>query len=273
MPELPEMENYRRLLTNHITNIPIRQITVNREKSINIPADEFSNTLIGAKIIFVERRGKYLIFHMNDGRRLLLHLMLGGLLYMTFDNEARPSRSTQIEIHFGDRVLYFIGLRLGYLHLLTAKETDQALSRLGPDMMGRRMNKDVFIHRAAERRSTLKSMLVNQQAISGIGNCYADEIAFHAGIHPAVKVQQLPSSSLEKLYNSALLVLNDAIEHGGYMELPFSENDDLTGNYNEKCKVYDREGQPCVTCGNPINKLELSGRKVFLCPVCQPENV
>ena len=271
MPELPEMENYRRKLSDRILNIPISKVIVNREKSINVHPDEFQATLIGAKVIFVERRGKHLIFHLNDGRRLLLHLMLGGLLYMAKGEDERPSRSTQIEISFGDRILCFIGLRLGYLHLLTAKETEKALRDLGPELMDRRMTKERFVQLLGTRRGALKSLLVNQHAVAGIGNCYADEIAFDAGIHPSTKVQHLPETSLGRLYDSAVKVLEEATEGGGYMKMPFSTDDRLTGGYDDQCKVYDREGEACVRCGTAIARIEQSGRKAFYCPSCQHE--
>lgn len=82
MPELPEMENYRKLLSQHIINVPISDVIVNREKSINMETEAFRNALIGARVVFVERRAKYILFHLHDGRRLLLHLMLGGILFM-----------------------------------------------------------------------------------------------------------------------------------------------------------------------------------------------
>lgn len=271
MPELPEMENYRKMLSASILNIPISDIVVNREKSINVQPKEFIASLIGTKVIFVERRGKYLIFHLNNGRRLLLHLMLGGLLYLTQADEERPSRTTQIEISFGDKVLNFIGLRLGFIHLLSAKETEEVLSQLGPELLDRRMTKDRFVKLMKKRRGSLKSLLVNQQAAPGIGNCYADEIAFHASIHPASKVQHLSVEKLGQLFESIHHVLKEATDGGGYMEMPFTDDDTLTGQYNDQCKIYDREGEPCVRCGTLIVKTEITGRKAFFCPNCQHE--
>ncbi len=143
MPELPEMENYRRLLSEHIINLPITRVVIHREKSLNVPAEQFIGEVTGLRVIFVERRGKFLVFHMNNGRRLLLHLMLGGMLYYGTE-EDRPDRNTQVEISFGANTLYFIGLRLGYLHLLSAKETEETLKPLGPELLDRRMNKERF---------------------------------------------------------------------------------------------------------------------------------
>ncbi|MBY0009841.1 Fpg/Nei family DNA glycosylase [Paenibacillus typhae] len=270
MPELPEMENYRRLLSQHLINVPITGVTVNREKTINIEAEAFKNALLGARIVFVERRAKHILFHLNDGRRLLLHLMLGGLLYYGTEEE-RPDRTTQVELAFGDKILYFMGLRLGYLHLLSVKESEAAMGKLGPELLDRRMTPERFAALLKGRRGALKSLLVNQQVMAGIGNCYADEIAFEARLLPSVLVQNLSPEAVKRLFDSVRKVLTEATDIGGYMEMPFMAGDTVTGSYNDQCKVYDREGEPCLRGGGNIVKVELSGRKVFYCPDCQHE--
>ncbi|GAB6990079.1 Fpg/Nei family DNA glycosylase [Paenibacillus pini] len=270
MPELPEMENYRRLLSVQIINQPITKVVVNREKSINIQTEDFEKELLGLRTIFVERRAKHLIFHLNNGRRLLLHLMLGGILYYGTE-EDRPKRSTQVEISFGEHTLYFIGLRLGYLHLLTAKEVEEIVAPLGPEPLDRRMTRERFAGLMKGRRGSLKTTLVNQHVIAGIGNCYADEIAYEAKLLPASKVQDLPDEAVNRLYDSIQSVLREALDGGGYMEAPFMEGDELTGKYDDKCKVYDREGESCYRCDGVVNKVELNGRKAFFCPSCQHE--
>jgi formamidopyrimidine-DNA glycosylase len=268
VPELPEMENYRKLLSELILDRTISEVRVERDKSINMDPVVFAEELIGRNVVFVERRAKYLIFHLDNGRRLLLHLMLGGMLYYGTE-EGKPKRTTQVEIQFEDTTLYFIGLRLGYLHLLSARQTEEALDGIGPELLDRRMNAQRFVQIFKERKGTLKTALVNQNIVAGIGNCYADEIAFAAGLRPDVKLQELNEEDLLKLYEAAKMVLTDAAEHGGYMEMPLTADDSLTGGFNELCKVYDREGEACVTCGHPIVKTEISSRKVFYCAHCQ----
>ncbi|KWX70067.1 Fpg/Nei family DNA glycosylase [Paenibacillus jilunlii] len=268
MPELPEMENYRKLLSQHLINVPITGVTVNREKTINMGTPEFTQALLGARIVFVERRAKHILFHLHDGRRLLLHLMLGGLLFYGTEEE-RPERSTQVELVFGDHILYFMGLRLGYLHLLSVKESEAAMGKLGPELLDRRMTPERFAGLLKGRRGALKSLMVNQQVMAGIGNCYADEIAFEARLLPTILVQNLTPEAVVRLYDSVRKVLTEATEIGGYMEMPFMAGDTVTGSYNDKCKVYDREGEPCLRDGGTIVKIELSGRKVFYCPDCQ----
>jgi deoxyribonuclease-4 len=194
------------------------------------------------------------LFHLDNGRRLLLHLMLGGLLYLG-SSEDRPERTTQIEITFGpDLVLYFMGLRLGYLHILSAKEAEEVLAHLGPEPLGRRMNEERFISLLQNRRSSLKTALVNQDIIAGIGNCYADEIAFAAGLRPSAKLQNFDAADFSRLYHAMCEVLVKATEAGGYMEMPVIKGDTLTGGSNDICEVYDRGGETCSRCGDQIVK-------------------
>ena len=272
MPELPEMENYRTLLSERILDRPITGVTIEREKSLNVSTDVFRTALLGNSVVYIERRGKHLIFHLNSGRRLLLHLMLGGMMYLGSE-EDKPDRSTQIELDFSGLKLWFIGLRLGYLHLLTSKETMEALSDLGPDPLDRHMTLEKFTGLLKGRRGTLKSTLVNQHWIAGIGNCYADEIAFIAGITPSSKITGIAASTelTSKLYHAMQSVLREAYQGGGYMEMPLFKEDSHTGGFNDQCRVYDREGEACTRCSGKIRRVELASRKVFYCPDCQTE--
>lgn len=272
MSELPEMENYRVLLSGKILDKPMTEITVNREKFINMEVENFRSQLLGSSVVYIERRGKHLIFHLNSGKRLLLHLTLGSILYLASPDES-VKHPAQVEIEFGAQRLLFIGLRLGYLHLLAAKETNEALADIGPEMLDSRMSMEIFSACLSGRRGSLKSTLVNQHVLAGIGNCYADEIAFAAELAPASKIQNITASTelVGKLYEAARSVLREAYTYGGYMETPLFQGDTQTGGFNERCQVYDREGEPCLRCGGTIRKEEQAGRKVFYCPDCQCE--
>lgn len=269
MPEWPEMENYRKLLNDRISGRTITSVTVNRARTINEPEDAFIGSLTGTRILFVERRGKQLIFHLDDGYRLLLHLMLGGWLACGAEGP-KKDEAFQVILGFdnGDH-LYFGGLRLGYLHRLSAKQTIERLKDLGPDPFDPRLTPEMFRTRLAARRGKLKAVLTDQKLVAGIGNCYSDEICFDAHLHPAAAVPSLNEEAIGRLYASMRNVLSDAALHGGYMDKPLTQDDKLTGGYDKLCRVYDRENQPCVRCRTPIVKGELSGRKMFYCPHCQ----
>ncbi|WP_276351410.1 Fpg/Nei family DNA glycosylase [Cohnella caldifontis] len=269
MPEWPEMETYRRLLNDRLCGRKIVRATVNRAKSINEPEDAFVAGVTGTRILFVERRGKQLVFHLDDGNRLLLHLMLGGWLACGPEGP-KEDDAFQIILEFDDGDhLYFGGLRLGHLHRMSAKQANEELKPLGPDPFDPRLTPDAFRSRLAARRGKLKSVLTDQKLVSGIGNCYSDEICFDAFVYPGTAVPSLDGETVERLYGSMKKVLAEAASYGGYMDKPLTPNDRLTGGYDSRCRVYDREGEPCVRCGTPIVKEELAGRKMFYCPHCQ----
>ncbi|UVI33686.1 Fpg/Nei family DNA glycosylase [Paenibacillus spongiae] len=270
MPEWPEMEYYRNQLAARIAGQPIVGVQVTRPKSINVSSEQFEAELLNRTVWFVERRGKMLVFHLDSGKRLVLHLMLGGLIQFAAADEP-TERTVQVAIRFPAGELRFIGLRLGYIHLLTAKETEAQLGKLGPDPFDKRLTLERFTQRFAGKRGTLKSTLVDQHVISGIGNCYADEIAFTAGVRPDAKVTEMEPQTWERLYAAMHEVLTDALNHGGYMEMPLTANDTLIGGYNERCRVYDRGGESCLVCGTTIVQGEIGSRKMFYCPTCQKE--
>lgn len=268
MPELPEMETYKILLGQKLSGQTITAIEVNREKSINITPGQFSNELINKRITSMDRRGKHLIFNLDTGKSLLLHLMLGGWMYLGSEDD-QPERTKQVILSFGNRKLYFIGLRLGWLHLLSRNELEERLSELGPEPLSEGFNEAVFMERFKAKKGTLKTALANQEFIAGIGNCYSDEICYSAGILPYRKIQDLTDAELKALYMAIKNILPEAIQAGGYMENPLFKGDNLTGGYNNQCLVYDESGKPCRRCGNLIVKDEISSRKAFYCPNCQ----
>ncbi|MFT4414061.1 DNA-formamidopyrimidine glycosylase [Fredinandcohnia humi] len=268
MPELPEMETYKNLLQMKVTGQQIVAVEVNREKSINTPVSQFSKELLGTRIIQIHRRGKYLLFELETGKILLLHLMLGGLMYIE-DKTDIISRTKQVILSFSSHKLVFIGLRLGYLHLHDSTSVKGEIADLGPEPLHSDFTHSFFESLLESKRGMLKTTFVNQKFIAGIGNCYSDEICFVAGLLPTRKINTLKKDEIKKLYNSISTVLKEAIHFGGYIELPLFKDDQLTGGYNDKCKVYDREGENCVRCGNTIVKQTVSSRKVFFCPNCQ----
>jgi len=268
MPEWPEMEHYRRLLMERIGGRRITGVDIARPQSVNVDPGDFARGTVGATVWYVERRGKFLLFHLDNGKRLLLHLMVGGSLFYGTDEE-KPDRSAQITLRFPEGNLYFLGLRLGYLHLLSVKEANTKLQELGPDPMDRRLDARAFAARFAGRRGMLKPALTDQSAVAGIGNCYADEMLHMAGIRPDVPVPRVDAEGWRRLHGAMRTVLEAAAANGGYMETPMYKGDTQTGRAAALLQVYDREGEPCPKCGGSIARIELSGRKTFFCPACQ----
>ncbi len=268
MPELPEMETYKNLLQLKIAGYTIKSVEVNREKSINIAVSKFTNELVNNKITQIHRRGKHLIFDLSNGKKLLLHLMLGGLMYIESDGNT-ISRTKQVILNFGTQSLCFIGLRLGYLHLLSSEQVEEELSDLGPEPLQPSFTIQAFEKLIESKRGMLKTTLIDQHFLAGIGNCYSDEICFASELLPTRTFDTLDATQVNKLYKSITSVLQEAIQVGGYIEQPLFREDQLTGGYNQICKVYDREGESCVRCNSQIVREEISSKKTFFCPNCQ----
>ncbi|GHH99353.1 Fpg/Nei family DNA glycosylase [Neobacillus kokaensis] len=268
MPELPEMENYKILLNQKIAGEIITDILINRDKSININAELFKKTVKHQKVVNVNRRGKHLLFQLQNGQTLLLHLMLGG--WMFFGKEAdKPKRTIQVRLSFGDYHLYFIGLRLGYLHLYSLKEAEQKLEHLGPEPLAPEFTQQQFLQRISSKHGRLKTTLLDQEFIAGIGNCYSAEICFHAGLKPTNDIDDIDETKRIEIYTSMKTILQEAGNHGGYLENPFFKGDTLTGSFSALCQVYNREGEECKRCGATIIMETISSRNTYYCPNCQ----
>ncbi|CAM3990497.1 Fpg/Nei family DNA glycosylase [Lederbergia lenta] len=268
MPELPEMETYKLLLQQKILDQTITDIVINRKKSINVSLEYFKDHVLHQKIKNVERRGKYLIFRLQNGSCLLLHLMLGGwMFYGQADN--KPNRTVQVQLSFGDHHLYFIGLRLGYLHLLSAEKLKEEIQDIGPEPIDKNFSLDVFLEIIKNRRGTMKTTLLNQRFLAGIGNRYSDEILWNAQLLPERKMNGLKEGDKVRLYESIKFILEQAIQSGGYMDEPLFQGDSQTGGYKNKMYVHDQERKPCKRCRSPILKVEISARNTFYCGNCQ----
>ncbi|QDX91696.1 bifunctional DNA-formamidopyrimidine glycosylase/DNA-(apurinic or apyrimidinic site) lyase [Brevibacillus laterosporus] len=268
MPELPEMEHYRSMLNRYMLDKPIRHVEVTREKTINCPVATFQQALLNQTITTVQRRGKHLLFHLNNNQVLLLHLMLSGFMYWGSDSD-NLDRTAQVTLTFDQNKLFFHGLRLGYLHVCKESEVEQKLAKLGPEPLMPLFTADVLAKLLQKKRTVLKTALTDQHVIAGIGNCYSDEICFQARQLPLKNCQELSTADIQALTQAFREVLTRALQLGGYMEYRFYKDDRLTGGYNQHCLVYDRPQEPCLRCQTPIVMTRLSSRKVFYCPTCQ----
>lgn len=266
MPELPEMETYKSLLQPLIGGQSITEVMINREKSINVPIEEFASLVLHQQINVIERRAKYLVFHLQNGSCLLLHLMLGGRMFYGKE-EDHPDRTVQVQLSFGNHHLFFIGLRLGYLHLLSPEMIQQEFQHIGPEPLDRNFPFHAFQTIMKDKRGGLKTTLLNQEVIAGIGNRYSDEILWHAQLLPERKTNELDTDDLARLYESMQYILQKGIQQGGYMEEPLFKGDQKTGGY--EMVVHSREGENCRRCHSPIEMKEISSRKTYFCQNCQ----
>lgn len=266
MPELPEMETYRQLLNEKIKGKKIKDVTINREKSVNTSSSWFVQSVKDHVVLSVDRRAKFLIFELSNGMKLVLHLMLGGFMYLGSEEDS-PERTKQIILSFDEGNLYFIGLRLGYLHLHDDQSLATVFEKIGPEPLASDFSFSDFESLLHHRRSMLKTLLVDQSFLAGIGNCYSDEICFQAQLRPDKKINELTNKQQESLFRAIQNTLNSGISQGGYMETPLFENDTRTGKY--KVLVYDRKDEPCYRCNEPIILDKIASKKSFYCLTCQ----
>lgn len=300
MPEVPEMEIYKNYLNQWVRNKWIVEANVLRAKSVNQESSDFIRAITGKEIIDIIRRGKYLIFKLDDGHVLLTHMMLDGRLYLlrpdseslkkNDDGQVSALKSKLLQssaedlkrivkdlpgkpsIVFGlsdNSVLFFCNLTLGYLHYLTTEELDTKLRELGRDPLDPSFSRQDFGQLLQGKRGMIKPWLMNPKNISGVGNAYSNEALFGSGIMPTRLIPAISHSEKENLFDSLVQSIRESIRLGGDMEEPFAAWDDFTGGYNAFFKVYERAGEPCLVCGEVIHKSEVGGRNAFFCPNCQ----
>ena len=291
MPETPEMEIYKNYLNKWVKEKRIIEINVLRTKSLNLERTVFGNQIIGKTIRDVTRRGKFLIFHLDDDHYLLTHMMLDGRLYflsaenietlslsevLHSDAEELKQRIKELpgkaSVVFGlsdGSVLFFCSLTLGYLHYLGQEPLEKKLRELGMDPLDPNFRAEDFTQLLEGKKGKIKPWLMNPKNIAGVGNAYSNEALFRAGILPTRLISSLSRDEKVNLYHSLVTILQDSIRLGGDMEEKFAPGDEFTGGYNSHFQAYDRVGEPCLFCQEVIQKSEVGGRKAFFCSHCQ----
>lgn len=271
MPEIPEIETVRRQLEQKVRGKTVSQVVVNREKSLNVPADEFIKTVAGQQITEARRRAKQIILSLANGSSLVVHFMLEGYIRLFSAEEEVEGRPSVVLLLNTREQLGFFKLNLGYIHLAYTTDLDkmEELSGLGPEPLDDRFTADDFLALLGGRKGMIKPLLMEQQFIAGIGNVYSNETLFCAGILPERKVADITKQEQRKLYDCIRAILRQAIELGGVYEEKFSADDRLTGGFEPQLQVAYRTGKPCYTCGHAIETKRVGGRNAFYCPVCQ----
>jgi formamidopyrimidine-DNA glycosylase len=270
LPEYPEMATYTNLLRQNVLGLEIAKTEIERDKSINLPTDEFQKKIKHQRIMDIRSRGKHILFQFSGNCTGVVHLMLGGWMFYSLPEEA-PDRTKQLTFSFTERreQLYFINLRLGYFHLLSAQDLEDKLAPLGPEALSETVTLDRMKQLLQKSRGNLKAFFLDQKKLAGIGNAYSDEICFNAELNPHRQSREFTEEETKRLYESMHEVLQKGAQWGGYMDQPFTPRDTWTGRMNDHFQVYDREGQACYRCGATITTQRLAGRTSYFCPNCQ----
>lgn len=287
MPELPEVETIRADLDQVITGKKIKHFEVLVTKTVRPQSvKKISQDLIGAKVVAARRRAKLLILELNNKKHLLAHLkMTGQLIYQPKKGEVvmgghpqkdghlnLPNKYTRAIFTFSDNSkLFFNDLRkFGWLRSASQAELEELVSKVGPEPLENDFTLPYFagiLKRYPKR--PIKQILLDQTLIAGIGNIYADESCFLAGVLPSRKAGLLKPQEIADLYKNIISVLKLAIKHKGTSSRNYRRVDGGEGGFVKHLKVYGRGNKPCLTCGTPLKKIKLVGRGTHFCTHCQ----
>lgn len=271
MPEIPEIETVRYHLEQKIQEKTIEAVTVNREKTLNVPINEFIKTITGQHFVNVRRRAKQLILSLANKHSLVVHLMLEGYVRLFYSHEEiNSSPSVAFKLNSGEKLAFF-KLTLGYLHLVPTDKLSEIpeLAGLGPEPLSPEFTLENFLELLAKRKGMIKPLLMDQNFIAGIGNVYSNETLFCSKIKPERKTATLTEIEKINLYHCMRDILTRATHLGGVYEERFASDDTLTGGFEPYLQVAYRTGQPCYICHTFIETKRVGGRNAFYCPVCQ----
>jgi formamidopyrimidine-DNA glycosylase len=270
MPELPEVETTRRGLLPHVVGRRVRGVEVrNANLRWPVPAD-LPLRLRGEKILDIRRRAKYLLFDFGKGH-LLVHLgMSGRLTLVARGAPARKHDHVDIELE-GPRTLRLTDPRRfgAMLWLDDPAERHALLKDLGMEPLEAAFTGQALQRRAKGRSVAVKNFLMNGGIVSGVGNIYASEALFHAGIHPGRSAGRISAARWERLAHSVRVTLESALASGGSTLRDFASAEGRPGYFQHRHAVYDREGKPCRSCKSPIRAMRQGQRSTFYCPHCQ----
>jgi len=285
MPELPEVEITKRTLEKRILSKKIIKIHINNI-NLRYKVNPRLKNLKGLFIKKIVRRSKFLLLFFNKDFVLLVHLGMTGkflikknnncMLSKHYHSDVLHSKHNHIEFLFSDKTLLIYNdvRRFGFFLLENTKNinNNRFLKNLGPEPLSNKLTVKIIKNRIKKSSRNIKSFLMDQKFIAGIGNIYASEILFKSKIHPTTTAKSISSIKIKKLIKSIKEVLYSAIKDGGSTIRDFMFNEDNKGNFQNKFNVYDRQGLECHICKNKIQKLIINLRSTYYCCNCQRKN-
>lgn len=278
MPELPEVETIRRDLHRKVKDKEIKFVTVNTPKIVKEPPiSEFCTQIEGKVFKNINRRGKYLVIELDSGKKLVIHLGMTGLLIYPFNEDSKKIinvKHNHLVFTFidGTKLIFNDVRKFGKIYLVSNLNEIKGMAKLGLDPLDDCFKEEIFVQILnKKKKSKIKSFLMNQEFITGLGNIYVNEVLYRANIHPLRKISSLHKEEIGNLYQQIKLVLNKAIKSGGstVADEAYLNTDGEKGKFAEKLQVYARKGKPCIRCGNIIEVLKIEGRSTFICSQCQ----
>ncbi len=277
MPELPEVETIVRTLRELVLHKQISSVTIKWPKIIKYPTvtEQFADALSGQIILDINRRGKFLIFY-TEIFALVSHLRMEGK-YLLTGKEEPVDKHTHVIFHFNDgtELRYRDVRKFGTMHLyLKGEEFDVLpLSQLGPEPLDDQFELEQFYEKLMRKKRNIKSVLLDQTVLAGLGNIYVDEALFKARIHPERMAQSLAKEEVKVLYEQIIATLSEAVEKGGSTVRTYVNSQGQMGMFQLEHFVYGRKDEPCKVCGTSLNRIVVGGRGTVFCPKCQKRNI
>jgi formamidopyrimidine-DNA glycosylase len=272
MPELPEVETVARGLRTSLVGRTIVGVEVRWPRSV-VPPDPaaFAQRLTDRTIAGVGRRGKWVVIALNGGDKLLVHLRMSGRLVLE-PEACLDDRHLRVSLFLddGQRLRFSDPRKFG--RMVLTPDPQEVLGDLGPEPLGDDLTPERLGEMLARRRGRIKPLLLNQRFIAGLGNIYADEALWRAGVHPLRQAGTLNPAEVRRLHRAIRSVLQAAIASGG-TTLPdrtYQQADGRAGEFAGRLAVYGRAGQPCSRCGATVERIRVGQRGTHFCPRCQP---
>ena len=285
MPELPEVEVIKQSLDKKIKFQKINKVLVrNRNLRFKVPKD-FELFLINKKINKISRKSKYLIFHLNNNTFLIIHLGMTGTIHLNGKKNCRntnvsfygspnlPAKHNHIIIFLENyQIIYNDPRRFGFIKIFKNKKNlEFFFNNVGPEPLNKEFKTSYIYNYFKKKKKCIKSFLLDQKFVSGIGNIYASEILYYCKINPSKQAKKLSKIDINKIKYFSKFVLNKAIQKGGSSIRDFKNIKGKSGNYQKEFKVYNRENLNCLnkSCYGKIKKKIISKRSTFFCNSCQ----
>ena len=271
MPELPEVETIKNVLSKIVIGHKINRIDIYRKTTIEGDPEEFFKELTNETFLSMSRIGKYLIFHLSNEKVIVSHLRMEGKYY-EFDESENDSKYAKVVFHFdnGKKLCYDDSRCFGILKLSSEKEYQnlEMISKLGPEPF---VVKDVkpIMKQVSKVKKPIKTTLLDQTIITGLGNIYVDETLYASRIHPLTPACLISEKEWKEIIKNSIEILNIAIEMGGSTIKSYHPGKDIDGNFQTRIKIYGKEGETCPTCGHTFRFIKVGGRGTTFCPVCQ----
>ncbi|TKC15765.1 DNA-formamidopyrimidine glycosylase [Robertmurraya kyonggiensis] len=273
MPELPEVETVRRTLVELVSGKTIERVTVTWPKIIKKPVEieQFKDALIGQTIEEVGRRGKFLIIYTSDFA-LVSHLRMEGR-YGLFTPEDEIDKHTHVIFYFtdGTQLRYRDVRKFGTMHLFKKGEelAELPLSQLGPEPFSDEFAVERMERMLAQTNRSIKTVLLDQKLVVGLGNIYVDEALFKAGIHPERSASSLTKKEMKILHHEIIQTLTEAVAKGGSTVRSYVNTQGEIGMFQLELFVYGRNGEACKNCSSELERIVVGGRGTVFCPKCQ----